>query len=197
MSSSSFEGTDEPAGEPCAEKGGVEFKVEGSSQTQYACNGAEGASGSPWTLGGTLPVGATETGSWAFSGSFNDKSGYVPISFPIPLATELDGAHVINVTGPSAHCAGSYQNPTADSGYLCVYRSNEIMYAGPNAILKNITGNNPTATVPGALTSGAVLRLEVAGKFAEEEALEEEANNPGGPDTNFTPSASGTFAVTG
>jgi hypothetical protein len=31
--------------------------------------GREGKEGSPWTAGGTLPVGATETGTWGFQGT--------------------------------------------------------------------------------------------------------------------------------
>jgi collagen triple helix repeat protein len=44
------------------EEGGAEFKV-GSGTATYACNG------SPWTAGGTLPSGQTETGAWAASGT--------------------------------------------------------------------------------------------------------------------------------
>lgn len=44
------------------EVGGAEF-ISASGNT-YACNGNEG---SPWTAGGTLPSGKTETGEWELS----------------------------------------------------------------------------------------------------------------------------------
>jgi hypothetical protein len=73
----------------CVGVGGVEFEVNGT--TTYACNGAEG---SPWTDGGTLPHGATETGAWKVSFGLTKESGgeieteylfTAPISFNIPL----------------------------------------------------------------------------------------------------------------
>jgi len=60
-------------------EGGAEFKV-GSGAPTRAC------SGSPWTAGGTLPSGQTETGTWSIAypgGTFAEFT--VPISFPIPL----------------------------------------------------------------------------------------------------------------
>jgi hypothetical protein len=45
----------------CEKLGGAEFKV-GTGTAAYGCNGKDG---SPWTAGGTLPKGATETGEWA------------------------------------------------------------------------------------------------------------------------------------
>jgi hypothetical protein len=98
---SSFTGADEeggnPPGEPCELQGGTEVKIEGSSEADFLCNGNEG---SPWTAGGTLPSGATETGVWTLvTSQANTLEGgpfhvtTVPISFSIPLASPLDGAH--------------------------------------------------------------------------------------------------------
>lgn len=50
------------------------------------CNGEEGPTGDPWTAGGTLPNGETETGVWAFNITAGAGEVYAPISFPIPLA---------------------------------------------------------------------------------------------------------------
>jgi hypothetical protein len=96
------------SGEPCEGVGGAEYEVEGEpSSAVEICNGEEG---SPWTAGGTLPPGATETGYWAFTepagkikvkvdvegtteeiaiaiGSLNGI--FVPISFPIQLPFNL------------------------------------------------------------------------------------------------------------
>jgi hypothetical protein len=48
--------------------------------------GKEGKEGSPWTAGGVLPSGKTETGTWAFDSKTGTSQS--AISFPIPLATQ-------------------------------------------------------------------------------------------------------------
>jgi hypothetical protein len=72
------EGSEGPAGESvvtasiptgvlaCNQLGGTEVKLENAPQGEEVCNGEKGKEGSPWTAGGVLPPGATETGSWAF-----------------------------------------------------------------------------------------------------------------------------------
>jgi collagen triple helix repeat protein len=138
--SSSFEGTDEPGGAECEEAGGVQFQVEGSSTKQFACNGANGEDGSPWTAGGTLPVGATETGTWDLSGpstcitvdseqkctAYNFTGPSASISFTVPLESPIEGSKAIFIPagGPNpdpTNCSGSVEAPKAASGYLCVY----------------------------------------------------------------------------
>ena len=103
----------------------------------------KGADGSPWTVGGTLPQDATETGTWSFSttqaatgdlgaSGLGEHDQLVPMSFSVPLAVALDGSHTIYVPAgdtSTAHCSasglngpgGTYVDPKADSGYLCVY----------------------------------------------------------------------------
>ena len=92
--------------------------------------GAAGPAGSPWTAGGTLPVGSTETGGWALSHTEAIAQSSTGISFTIPLATELEEEKVQSnpvgfPTGASAeeieHCPGSVTKPEAKSGFLCVY----------------------------------------------------------------------------
>ncbi len=135
VTSAPFEGTNEPDGAECEEAGGVEFKS--ASPTTYACNGLNGEDGEPWTAGGTLPVGATETGNFSFSATLagtpeflSDKRYAVPISFPIPLSAPItEESHVVyvpaeNTTTP--HCSdspinGTVEDPKAESGYLCLY----------------------------------------------------------------------------
>jgi hypothetical protein len=105
------------------EEGGAKFVV--GTTTTYACNGAEGGpgpEGSPWTDGGTLPVGATETGTWSVRANPADAPPLVSISFPIPLTAGLDEFHVHYVETPGGACTGSALNPTAASGSLCVYK---------------------------------------------------------------------------
>lgn len=112
----------------CDERNGVEVKVKGQGSGVQVCEGEEG---SPWTAGGTLPPGATETGAWTIdadsaSAAFG-QFAFAPISFTIPLAAGLDNAHVLfqGGTGFSEHCHGptSGTEPQADAGYLCVYGS--------------------------------------------------------------------------
>ena len=130
-----------PFGE-CGDEEGV--KLTSADGVSYVCNGAKGATGtagSPWTAGGTLPPNATQTGTWLVG----EDSPLLPflglpfttISFPIPLSSALDGAHVKYVgLGPEGKSAlpapvecddpahpgePSADNPEADSGYLCVF----------------------------------------------------------------------------
>ena len=130
--------------------------------------GASGPEGSPWTAGGVLPPGKTETGSWGsivspepdgVTEEFSSTSGAVaaPVSFTLPLSAPLDAAHVISVPsgGPvPSECddgqgeASSRAHPEADPGFLCVYPFSVL----PDAILR---ADNPAA--PGASRSGAIV----------------------------------------
>lgn len=129
----------------CAE-GGTEFKV-GTGSPTYACSGKEG---SPWTAGGTLPPGKTETGTWAASGipatnpAFSAFGEYInsSISLPIPTNESLEEAKVhIILFGEgegepkqaqaitNGECKGNYAAPAAGitgagataTGNLCVF----------------------------------------------------------------------------
>jgi Collagen triple helix repeat (20 copies) len=93
--------------------------------------GAIGKEGSPWTAGGTLPSGKTETGTWAFT-SHAEGPVSVPLSFPIPTAEALQptlGRGPVELVAPNeedaldAHpnCPGSVDKPAADPGFICVY----------------------------------------------------------------------------
>jgi hypothetical protein len=150
-------------GEPgCDENGGAVYEVEGSSEKAEICNGKEGKDGSPWSVGGTLPPGETETGAWAATGDEGDTNGvYASASFPIPLAGELDADHVVwaigfprpegcNIpfTGPS--------KPDAKPGYLCVYPASN----GAPALFDHIGDpslNQELGFEAGAGRSGAVV----------------------------------------
>jgi hypothetical protein len=107
----------------CAPNGGVVYEVEGSGEETEVCSGKEG---SPWTAGGTLPPGATETGAWGIAspGAASAEIG-APISFPIPLNEVIDAAQVhYGATGTitSACAGGSLNEPKAKPGELCVYK---------------------------------------------------------------------------
>jgi hypothetical protein len=97
-----------PPGEPCHKAGGVLYETE--SEENIVCNGTEG---SPWTVGGTLPPGQQEKGTWAFSVSGGDDLGHAlaPISFPIPLSEVVEGPFVFfklegvfETPGYAEHC---------------------------------------------------------------------------------------------
>lgn len=112
-------------------------------------DGATGATGDDGSIGATgatgesgftstLPPGATETGAWAF-GKAGGTSSNVPVTFAIPLASDLGGSevHFINKadeevvvdlinevlvkTPAPAECSGDATAPTAAPGHLCVY----------------------------------------------------------------------------
>ena len=117
---------------PCAE-GGTKF--EGGSGDTYACNGVPGTAGSPWTLGGTLPSGETETGVWTTMlgplETFGNYSGQIAISYTLPLLT-AQAAGNVQVNAPAYNgedetgaehekCPGKVDNPRAKKGFLCVY----------------------------------------------------------------------------
>jgi hypothetical protein len=100
-------------------EGGAEFKV-GSGTPTYACNG------SPWTAGGTLPSGATETGTWGFTtNTLGVRVQRVPISFPIPLAKPITKSNIevvkAGATGTGGCEGGTVAAPTAKPGNLCIY----------------------------------------------------------------------------
>jgi hypothetical protein len=147
-------------------------------------NGKAGKEGSPWTAGGTLPSGSTETGLWALSPVEAGLANVAVASFSIPLAAPLTGSHVhlINAAGEELHfggsptaqtaCPGSLAKPEAESGDLCVYvAALNNLEAGSEGINDLATGAN------GAGTTGATM---IAVRITAGEV-----------------SASGTWAVTG
>jgi hypothetical protein len=112
--------------EECKDVGGAIVEVATKPETEKeVCNGKEGekgAEGDPWTAGGTLPPGATETGVWSFKA--NGESGlevYAPFSFPIPLPNESFAVHFQEQENFGATCKGNINLPTAPSGHVCVY----------------------------------------------------------------------------
>lgn len=125
--------------------------VEGKEGKQGP-EGKAGKDGSPWTVGGTLPKGATETGVWTINKT-KEEFVYAAISFSIPLAEALEQAEV-HFINPSTKqevfvnwekegeieefaqqaCTGTAADPTATTGNLCVYAqkipsSESVMFA--------------------------------------------------------------------
>jgi hypothetical protein len=155
----------ESKGAHCGE-GGASFEKEGSGTKVYACSGKEGKEGkegSPWTLGGTLPEGKTETGTFGVStvatepgaSVFSPKFAYAPISFPIPLpeTTEFESSNVhfvIGLGGPE--CPGIAGAPEAVPGNLCVYATESLVGYTFNKINKVRKGS---LGFKGTLATGA------------------------------------------
>jgi hypothetical protein len=93
--------------------------------------GAAGKEGSPWTDGGTLPIGATETGTWGLNQLSTASTPFgleIPISFTIPLAAGLKEANVHIFEGETipSGCSGVVSGSrvtklSADSGNFCLY----------------------------------------------------------------------------
>lgn len=143
--------------------GGTKFEVEGSGHTEHVCNGSGGGGGG----GGTLASGQTETGTWFIEGTVKAKEELVeqPISFTTPLAKPATAGQAaqfeyVEQTYPNpvgtAHCPGSYENPTAEPGYFCVYAFVFKENVG-NAELLNLEDIAESAY---ASRFGAILRLE-------------------------------------
>jgi hypothetical protein len=149
--------------------------------------GQDGVDGDPWTAGGTLPAGETETGVFAASGrrqtitdgnkdpvDVGPSADSAAISFTIPLGAPLDGSHVvfIDVVGANpdpVNCPGEMDVPAAAPGYLCVYAF--LSDGSVGDILDPSTGD------PGASIAGAIVPFLIP--------------------ANATMNAVGTWAVTG
>jgi hypothetical protein len=87
--------------------------------------GKAGKEGSPWTVGGTLPHGESETGVWGLNATTKpNQEVQIPISFTIPLSASLDAAHVhligLGEATPQG-CAGSAEKPEAEPGNVCIW----------------------------------------------------------------------------
>jgi hypothetical protein len=136
----------------CNKEGGSEFTA-GATKTT-ACNG------SPWTAGGTLPKGATETGQWATTQDKGSEAVQVGISFPIKLAKTLDEEHVHYIKvgeAPPTGCSGSVAKPEAAPGNLCVFTKAILGFPSIEPLEIPFTIRNAEAGEVGAGPSGAYL----------------------------------------
>lgn len=156
-------------------EGGSEFTAAENKKT-YACNGREG---SPWTAGGTLPSGKTETGAWGvaampfFSSVANVAFAYAPVSFPIPLKAGLSQGHV-HVIAPGEHGTGGGTCPTtsevakpeAEPGNLCIFQFESASFPLRRFNVAGIevqdpeTGNEEEAAATGAVIEVRATKIE-------------------------------------
>src|SRR5580704_2338872 len=164
--------------------GGSEFKA--GSSTTYACDG------SPWTAGGTLPSGKSETGAWSVLGPPAPELEVLldAISFNIPLSEELP-ATAVNIIAPEGHGAGggtcptssSAVKPEAEPGNLCIFE-------GPHPFeIGNIEVLAPSTDEPGVGSTGAIVWVKAKAPKKPEKPEEPEEPWP------LLIKASGTWAV--
>jgi hypothetical protein len=140
----------------CAE-GGAQFQVGTGTPTQ-ACNGEEGPqgpAGPSCSASGEclLPAGATESGVWSFVEKGTTQH-WVSLSYPLRLvaAPEFKWVNVANsgTPGAVAGCPGTFSEPKAEAGKLCVYAKE----------LLNIEAFTPETTKAVNNTIGIILELE-------------------------------------
>ena len=86
-------------------------------------DGEPGRDGQPGRSALTpLQPGESESGAFSLGGPTTAAGQFhtTGVTFPIPLAKSLDGAHVVAVDGSASagHCPAQGQ---AEAGYLCVY----------------------------------------------------------------------------
>ena len=155
-----------PSSATCNHNGGSEFTS--ASGTTTACSGEEGEKGDegePWTDGGTLPPGATETGEW---GTYGGVVGNltIPMQFNIPLASEPTTTFLKEGESSATGCPGiSNGLPTAEPGHFCIYTVYEeevtpvgIFHADPSS----------GVFVLGASKVGALLRTACGAVYCSE-----------------------------
>ncbi len=142
-------------GTQCQGQDGALVNEEGASGGVEVCSGKEG---SPWTAGGTLPPGATETGTWSITATEADTEGVLaPLSFsvPLPFVLQPEFTHFVNEEKEefSPFCPGTYVNPAREAmpGHLCVYLDTMVntTFGG---IFKSTSGE-------GTARGGALLRF--------------------------------------
>lgn len=163
------------AGDANCPQGGSEFDADGD--LTYACNGADG---SPWTAGGTLPSGERLSGVWSvgFTPTVEGEDGPVaiarsPISFGIPLAASIPATNVHVVppatTGTAGCTGGTVAEPAADPGHLCVYVGEaQGTIPGQTRIFSGVSLLSEGASRSGAVVSvlGSTEAMQAVGTWA-------------------------------
>jgi hypothetical protein len=142
--------------------------------------GPEGPEGSPWTAGGTLPSGETETGTWLTElAEEENEVQQFEISFPIPVAGSVQPIMVpkeavLNEEVPEgctvAGVEGSAENPIAAPGNLCMYegKATTLSFEEATPIGAGFFPFKPDGSGLGVGPTGVVIRLLVpeVGEFA-------------------------------
>ena len=171
--------------------GGKKYTLEGGATTTI-CNGKNGTNGQTGFTE-VLPPEKTETGAWSLEHHFEcsneiqenpdtSKLECVPASagiirttasFPIPLATPLDGSSVHLILNndkeltptfeevESAFCLGTVSEPSAEPGQFCLYSASELLNLGnltyPLGIAPGAGMQNPATGAAGTGTTGVLI----------------------------------------
>jgi hypothetical protein len=140
-------------------------------------NGTNGKEGSPWTDGGTLPPGSTETGVWSMAeipsgatkGTLKPMIMRTVISFPIPLAKPIEegspSIHVFEGATIPTGCSGKVEGEQvtelkADSGNLCIWLNTLVGFLTTNVKAGQIAVGSPEDLPAGGVgTRGTVLSV--------------------------------------
>jgi hypothetical protein len=161
----------------CEERSGAEVKTEGSATGVEVCSGEDGApgvEGSPWTAGGVLPPGKTETGVWSFTGDELDGEELLaPISYPLPLkpgqAPAEEHVHFQGEATFAASCE-TPNPPAAKPGELCIYNfgglsEDALLHAAYVSVTPATSG--PNGEEPRSGLSGALIQFKFTGNPGE------------------------------
>ncbi len=116
-------------GSKCEGRAGAEVKQEGASSGTAVCEG------SPWTAGGTLPAGKSETGTWVINAPTSFVP-IVPISFTFPVTGPVALVFVKAAGDHETECPGTAEDAQAAPGFLCVY-ADEL---SPLTNVENVSG---------------------------------------------------------
>lgn len=118
----------------CGGRGGAFLEVAESEEAQEVCNGLSG-------FATELPPGATETGSYYAGPATQEQAESpqstpirVPISFPFPLpesegsltGRKVEVQHVAKGDSTNPNCPGSFTEPKAKEGFMCVYETKSV-----------------------------------------------------------------------
>jgi hypothetical protein len=127
--------------------------------------GPPGPEGSPWTLGGTLPSGASEKGVWVARGHATEAENVsAAVSLPIPLKEPVTvGSQLEFVqSGVTSSCPGGLSKPEAAPGHLCVFMKTDVNVEPSSVIFSNPEGGFEELGTTGDLL---VFKTEAVGPY--------------------------------
>jgi hypothetical protein len=123
--------------------------------------GPEGPEGSPWTVGGRLPSGQSESGTWAVRRTDNAPGEKVAaaLSYGIRLAVAPEEVNfiAINQALPPG-CKGSAAEPEALPGNLCIFEG-AASFSHKGGLLEEVT-LSPTGGAAGTTGAEVILNTQ-------------------------------------
>jgi hypothetical protein len=114
---------------PQGPKGDKGDKGDTGEKGEKGAKGDKGAPGEPWAVGGILPGGKTQTGTWGGNSTSETLSSpVIPISFTLPVEPAPTLVFVKAGEDKSADgCPGVVGGlPQADPGKLCAYQAMNV-----------------------------------------------------------------------